>query len=35
MQMLFCNIGWMKNYNGIDGDEIAHGGVAGAVGFVI
>lgn len=24
--ILFCNIGWMENYNGIDGDSIARGG---------
>ena len=26
MKILFCNIGWMKNYNGIDGDSIQRGG---------
>lgn len=26
MVMLFCNIGWMDHYNGIDGDSIARGG---------
>jgi 5-methylcytosine-specific restriction enzyme A len=26
MTILFCNIGWMKNYNGIDGDSIERGG---------
>jgi 5-methylcytosine-specific restriction enzyme A len=24
--MLFCNIGWMNHYNGIDGDKIERGG---------
>ncbi|MEZ2379014.1 hypothetical protein [Enterobacter sp. RCC_40] len=26
MAILFCNIGWMKHYNGIDGDSIERGG---------
>jgi len=26
MPILFCNVGWMKRYNGIDGDSIARGG---------
>lgn len=26
MRFLFCNIGWMKNYNGIAGDTIERGG---------
>lgn len=26
MMMLFCNVGWMKNYDGIDGDSIDRGG---------
>lgn len=26
MPILFCNVGWMKNYNGINGDSIARGG---------
>lgn len=26
MPILFCNIGWMVNYNGIDGDSIKRGG---------
>ena len=26
MPLIFCNIGWMKNYNGISGDSIESGG---------
>lgn len=26
MPLIFCNIGWMKNYNGISGDSIERGG---------
>jgi 5-methylcytosine-specific restriction protein A len=26
MKILFCNIGWMERYNGIDGDSIKRGG---------
>lgn len=26
MTLLFCNIGWMARYDGIDGDSIARGG---------
>lgn len=26
MTILFCNVGWMKHYNGIDGDSIERGG---------
>ncbi len=26
MQLLFCNVGWMSEYNGIDGDSIERGG---------
>lgn len=26
MPILFCNVGWMKDYNGIDGDSIERGG---------
>ena len=26
MPILFCNVGWMKYYNGIDGDSIQRGG---------
>lgn len=26
MNLLFCNVGWMKNYNGNKGDEIKRGG---------
>lgn len=26
MVILFCNIGWMRHYNGIDGDSIKRGG---------
>lgn len=26
MPLLFCNVGWMKHYNGIDGDSIKRGG---------
>lgn len=26
MPIIFCNIGWMKNYNGISGDSIERGG---------
>lgn len=26
MKVLFCNIGWMKKYNGIDGDSLERGG---------
>lgn len=26
MPMLFCNVGWMNNYDGIKGDSIARGG---------
>jgi len=26
MLMLFCNVGWMNNYNGINGDSIDRGG---------
>lgn len=26
MPLLFCNVGWMRNYNGIDGDSIERGG---------
>lgn len=26
MSILFCNIGWMNHYNGIDGDSIERGG---------
>lgn len=26
MSLIFCNIGWMKHYNGIDGDSIERGG---------
>ncbi|ACL04244.1 HNH endonuclease [Desulfatibacillum aliphaticivorans] len=26
MKILFCNVGWMKHYDGIDGDSIQRGG---------
>ena len=26
MAILFCNVGWMKLYDGIDGDSIQRGG---------
>ncbi|POZ50052.1 HNH endonuclease [Methylovulum psychrotolerans] len=26
MTLLFCNVGWMNNYDGIDGDSIVRGG---------
>lgn len=26
MSIIFCNVGWMKHYNGIDGDSIERGG---------
>lgn len=26
MPVLFCNVGWMKHYEGIDGDSIERGG---------
>ncbi len=25
MPLIFCNVGWMQYYNGIDGDSIARG----------
>ena len=26
MTILFCNVGWMESYNGIDGDILSRGG---------
>lgn len=25
MTILFCNVGWMESYNGIDGDILSRG----------
>ena|SRR3989339_69233 len=37
MKVLFCNIGWMRNYNGIEGDSLNRGGSynAGATGHEV